>query len=80
MTITPPFGVSLPLSLGKVIASIVFSIFGGSCSIYTCHMIMDISEVIYLIKVYRCPFMAVVEYRLSHSLASIEGYAEVLVV
>jgi len=43
-------------------------------------MITDMSEVIYLIKVYHRPFVAVVEYRLSYSLASIEGYAEVLVV
>jgi hypothetical protein len=76
----PPFGVSSPSSLGKVIASIVFSIFGGSYSIYTCHIITDISEVICLIKVYYRPFMAIVKYRLSHSLASIKGYAEVLVV
>ena len=33
-----------------------------------------------LIKVYRRPFIAIVEYHLSHSLASIKGYAEVLVV
>jgi len=32
------------------------------------------------VKVYRRPFVAVVEYRLLHSLASIEGYTEVLVV
>jgi hypothetical protein len=31
-------------------------------------------------KVYRRPFVAVVEYRLLHSLASIKGYTEVLVV
>ena len=43
-------------------------------------MITDISEVICLIKVYRRPFVAIVEYRLSYSLASIKGYAEVLVV
>jgi hypothetical protein len=41
---------------------------------------MDISEVIYLIKVYYYPFVAIVKYRLSYSLASIKGYAEVLVV
>jgi hypothetical protein len=78
--ITPPFGVSSPSSLGKVVTSIVFSIFGSSYSIYIYHIIMDISEVIYLIKVYRCPFIAIVEYRLSYSLASIKGYIEVLVV
>jgi len=43
-------------------------------------MITDISEVICLIKVYRRPFVAIVEYRLSYSLASIKGYVEVLVV
>jgi len=43
-------------------------------------MITDMSEVMCLIKVYRRPFVAIVEYRLSHSLASIKGYAEVLVV
>jgi hypothetical protein len=43
-------------------------------------MIMDMSEVMWLIKVYYCPYIAIVEYYLSHSLASIEGYAEVLVV
>jgi hypothetical protein len=43
-------------------------------------MITDISGVICLIKVYRRPFVAIVEYRLSYSLASIKGYAEVLVV
>jgi hypothetical protein len=78
--ITPPFGVSLPSSLGKVVTSIVFSIFGGSCSIYTCHIITDMSEVMCLIKVYRRPFVAMVKYRLSYSLASIKGYIEVLVV
>jgi len=41
---------------------------------------MDISEVICLIKVYRRPFIAIVEYYLSYSLASIKGYIEVLVV
>jgi hypothetical protein len=41
---------------------------------------MDISEVICLIKVYYRPFVAIVKYRLSYSLASIKGYAEVLVV
>jgi hypothetical protein len=43
-------------------------------------MIMDISKVMCLIKVYRCPFVAIVKYHLSYSLASIKGYAEVLVV
>jgi hypothetical protein len=43
-------------------------------------MITDISEVICLIKVYRRPFVALVKYHLSYSLASIKGYAEVLVV
>jgi hypothetical protein len=38
------------------------------------------SEVICLIKVYYRPFVAMVKYRLSHSLASIKGYTEVLVV
>jgi hypothetical protein len=32
------------------------------------------------VKVYRRPFVAIVEYRLLHSLANIEGYTEVLVV
>jgi hypothetical protein len=31
-------------------------------------------------KVYRHPYMVIVEYRLLYSLASIKGYAEVLVV
>jgi hypothetical protein len=31
-------------------------------------------------KVYRCLFVAIVEYYLLHSLASIKGYTEVLVV
>jgi hypothetical protein len=31
-------------------------------------------------KVYRYPYVAVVEYHLLYSLASIEGYTEVLVV
>jgi hypothetical protein len=70
----------LPSSLGKVVTSIIFSIFGGSCSIYIYYIIIDISEVICLIKVYRRPFIAIVEYRLSYSLASIKGYTEVLVV
>jgi hypothetical protein len=43
-------------------------------------MITDMSEVMWLVKVYRRPYMAMVEYRLSYSLASIEGYTEVLVV
>jgi hypothetical protein len=43
-------------------------------------MITDMSKVICLIKVYRYPFVAIVEYRLSYSLASIKGYTEVLVV
>jgi hypothetical protein len=43
-------------------------------------MIIDIPEVMWLVKVYRRPYVAIVEYRLSYSLASIEGYAEVLVV
>jgi len=77
--ITPPFGVSSPSSLGKVVIPIVFSIFGSSCSIYICHIIMDISEVIWLIKVYRRPYVVIVKYRLLHSLASIKGYIEVLV-
>jgi len=33
---------------------------------------MDISEVIYLIKVYYCPFIAIVKYRLLYSLANIK--------
>jgi hypothetical protein len=41
---------------------------------------MDMSKVMCLIKVYRRPFVAMVEYYLSHSLASIKGYAEVLVI
>jgi hypothetical protein len=80
VTITPPFGVSSPSSLGKVVASVVFSIFGGSCSTYICYIITDMSKVMCLVKVYRRPFMAMVEYRLSHSLASIKGCAEVLAV
>jgi len=43
-------------------------------------MITDMSEVMWLIKVYRRPYVAMVEYRLLYSLASIEGYAGVLVV
>jgi hypothetical protein len=43
-------------------------------------MILVISKVIWLIKVYRRPYVVVVEYRLLYSLASIKGYAEVLVV
>jgi hypothetical protein len=43
-------------------------------------MITDMSEVMWPVKVYRRPFVAVVEYRLLYSLASIEGYTEVLVV
>jgi hypothetical protein len=43
-------------------------------------MITDISEVMWLVKVYRRPYVAVVKYRLLYSLASIEGYTEVLVV
>jgi hypothetical protein len=43
-------------------------------------MIIDISEVIWLIKVYYYPYVAIVEYRLLYSLASIEGYIGVLVV
>ena len=31
-------------------------------------------------KVYRRPYVAIVEYRLLHSLASIKGYAKVLVI
>jgi hypothetical protein len=80
VTITPLFGISSPSSLGKVITSIVFSIFGGSYSIYICYIITDISKVICLIKVYYRPFVAIVEYRLLYSLASIKGYTEVLVV
>jgi hypothetical protein len=38
------------------------------------------SKVIWLIKVYYRPYVAIVKYRLSYNLASIEGYAEVLVV
>jgi len=38
------------------------------------------SEVMWLIKVYYYPYIAIVEYRLLYSLASIEGYIEVLVV
>ena len=37
------------------------------------------SEVIWLIKVYRRPYVVIVEYRLLYSLASIKGYVEVLV-
>jgi hypothetical protein len=43
-------------------------------------MITDISKVMCLVKVYYRPFVAIVEYRLSYSLASIKGYAEVLAV
>jgi hypothetical protein len=43
-------------------------------------MITDISEVIWLVKIYRRPYIAIVEYRLLYSLASIKGYVEVLVV
>ena len=77
--ITPPFGVSLPLSLGKVIIPVIFSIFGSSCSTYTYHMIIDMSEVMWLVKVYRRPYVVMVEYYLLYSLASIKGYVEVLV-
>ena len=38
------------------------------------------SEVMWLVKVYRRPYVVIVEYRLLYSLASIEGYVEVLVV
>jgi len=34
----------------------------------------------WLVKVYRRPYVVIVEYRLLYSLASIKGYAEVLVV
>jgi len=43
-------------------------------------MITDISKVMWLVKVYRRPYMVMVKYRLLHSLASIKGYVEVLVV
>jgi len=42
-------------------------------------MITDMSEVMWLVKVYRRPYVVVVEYRLLYSLASIKGYVEVLV-
>jgi len=31
-------------------------------------------------KVYRCPYIVIVEYRLLYSLANIKGYIEVLVI
>ena len=37
------------------------------------------SKVMWLVKVYRRPYMVIVEYRLLYSLASIKGYMEVLV-
>jgi hypothetical protein len=43
-------------------------------------MITDMSEVMWLVKVYRRPYIVIVEYRLLYSLASIKGYIEVLIV
>jgi len=43
-------------------------------------MIPVMSEVMWLMKVYRYPYVIIVEYRLLYSLASIKGYTEVLVV
>jgi len=42
-------------------------------------MIIDMSEVMWLVKVYRRPYVVMVEYYLLYSLASIKGYVEVLV-
>jgi hypothetical protein len=43
-------------------------------------MITDMSEVMWLVKVYYRPYVAIVKYRLSYSLASMGGYVGVLVV
>jgi len=37
------------------------------------------SKVMWLVKVYRRPYIVIVEYHLLYSLASIKGYIEVLV-
>jgi len=42
-------------------------------------MITDMSEVMWLVKVYYYPYVVIVKYRLLYSLASIKGYVEVLV-
>jgi hypothetical protein len=43
-------------------------------------MILVMSKVMWLVKVYHYPYVVIVEYRLLYNLASIKGYIEVLVV